>query len=422
MNQKKKLVIQLHAVASLLGYWFFHAIVILALGSSSTTVSIIYDAIQLLLALYVLFICRRDIVVESGCTQLKFFSLLLVLYTVRMFYDMAFGPFVGQVSTSMYLFDITITVGGTFVSVWAIIAGRKYIDIDKIVRLVFWIGIATAVAVLLKNNAIGESDVYEEGRMIGGQGLTSQHLARLGAIVVMASLHLLLNKEKRLTMKGFYFAGLIISGFLTLASGARGAVAALIVALGVYYVFSTRRSPLQVAMALVSVVLVVINIVPILIWISDYFPIFGQRMLRTILEDDQSGRAEIRRRAWEVTINNPLVGYSYRLFGSESGFRAHNGILEVSIALGIPITILYVYYVYIKGALIAVKNMTNRQLLFPTAMGVFALVASLAASSISNCVFDFAFCILVIACYYNNNLQKISNKWIIQNLRKKFFQ
>ena len=418
MNQKKIFVIQLHAVASLLGYWFIHSMAILALGSSSTIISIVYDAIQMFLAIYVLNICRRDIVVESECTQLKFFSLLLVLYTLRMFYDMAFGPFVGQVSTSSFLFDIILTVGSKFLSVWAIIASRKYIDIDKIVRLVFGIGFATVVAVLLKNDAIGGSGTYEDERMTGGQGLTSQHLARLGAIVVMASLHLLLNKEKRRTMKAIYIAGLIISGFLAFASGSRGAVAALIIAMGVYYIFSTRRNPLVVAIALVLVVLVVINIVPILIWISDYFPVFGRRMLLTILEDDQSGRQEIRNQAWEVTINHPFIGYSYRLYGYSSGFRAHNGILEVSIALGIPITLLYVYFVYIKGMLIAVKNMTNRQLLFPTTMGVFALVASMAASSISNAVFDFAFCILVIACYYNNNLQKISNKWTIKNLRK----
>lgn len=422
MNQKKIFVIQLHAVASLLGYWFIHSMVILALGSSSTIISIVYDAIQMFLAIYVLNICRRDIVVESECTQLKFFSLLLVLYTLRMFYDMAFGPFVGQVSTSSFLFDIILTVGGKFLSVWAIIASRKYIDIDKIVRLVFGIGFATVVAVLLKNDAIGGSGTYEDERMTGGQGLTSQHLARLGSIVVMASLHLLFNKEKRRVMKTFYIVGLITSGFLALASGARGAVAGLIVALGVYYVFSTRRSPWLVAMAILSVTMVVINIVPILTWISEYFPVFGRRMLLTILEDDQSGRQEIRNQAWEVTINNPFIGYSYRLLGSEQGFRAHNGILEVSIALGIPITLIYVYFVYVKGMLIAVKNMTNRQLLFPTTMGVFALVASMASSSISNAVFDFAFCILVIACCYNNNLQKISNKWTIKNLSKKSFQ
>lgn len=410
MNQKKIFVIQLHAVASLLGYWFIHSMVILALGSSSTIISIVYDAIQMFLAIYVLNICRRDIVVESECTQLKFFSLLLVLYTLRMFYDMAFGPFVGQVSTSSFLFDIILTVGGKFLSVWAIIASRKYIDIDKIVRLVFGMGLATVVAVILKSDAIGGAGTYEEGRMDAGQGLSSLALARLGSIVVMASLHLLFNKEKRRVMKALYFVGLITSGFLALASGARGAVAGLIVALGVYYVFSTRRSPLLVTIVLISVILVVINIVPILIWISDYFPVFGRRMLLTILEDDQSGRQEIRRRAWEVTINNPFIGYSYRLLGSEQGFRAHNGILEVSIALGIPITLFYVYFVYVKVMLIAVKNMTNRQLLFPTTMGVFALVASMAASSISNAVFDFAFCILVIACYYNNPEKQLSNK------------
>lgn len=406
MTKNKLFVIQLHAVMSLLGYWLFHAIVILAMGSSSTVFSIVYDAIQLFLAIYVMRICSRDIVVENDCAQLRFFSILLVLYTVRMIYDTAFGPFIGQVSTSMFLFDIIITVGGTFVSVWAIITSRKYIDIDKIVRLVFWFGLATTVAVLLNTNAIWGSDVYEEERVIAGNGLTSQALARLGSIVVMASVHLLFNNEKRRVMKAIYAAGLILSLWLALASGARAAVAALLIALGIYYVFSSRRNPLLIATALVAVVFIVINIVPILIWISDYFPVFGQRMLLTILEDDQSGRQEIRRLAWDVTINHPIFGYSYRLYGSESGYRAHNGILEVSIALGLPITILYVYYVYVRGMMIAVKNMVNRQLLFPTTMGVFALVASMAGSSISNAVFDFAFCILVISCYYNNFKKK----------------
>ena len=409
MNKTKVFAIQLHAVMSLLGYWFFHAMVFLALGASSTMFSIIYDAIQLSLALYVIIICNKDIAIERGCTELSFFSLLIALYAIRMLFDMGFGPFVGQVSTAMFLSDMLYTIGGTFVSVWAIIISRKYIDIDKIVRLVFWMGLAAIVAVLLRADVFEASDAYEEERMTGGQGLGTLALAKLGAIVAIASIHLLFNKEKRRVKKVFYIIGLILGVWLSLASGSRGAVAALVIALGLYFIFSTRRNPVLIAVAVVSVAFVVINIVPILTWLSDFFPVFGRRMLATLLEDDQGGRQAIRRQAWEVTINHPLLGYSYRLFGTESGFRAHNGILEVSIALGIPITLLFIFFVYVKGLLMALKNMVNRKLLFPTTLGVFALVSSMTSSSISNSEFDFAFCILVISCYYNSIKSQITN-------------
>ena len=401
MNKTRYFVIQLNAVMLLLGYWFFHAIVTLVIGESSRVMSIVFDGIQLIMSLYVIAVCHRDFVIEEKGTGLVFFSILLVLYSLRMFIDMIGGPFVGKLPTEVFLNDILLTVVGTFIPVWSFIISRKYIDVDTVVKFIFWVGLIIILAVRLNAQNIGNIDVYEEERMSGGQGLGSLVLVKVGAFVVMAAIHLLLNPlSKRKYLKIFYVLGLMMGVWIALASGARGGVVGLVIAVGTYFVFSSRHTVFLIVIAVIAVILVIVNIVPILTWLSDFFPVFGRRMLATVIENDQSDRQELRRQAIEITLNHPFFGYSYRMLPTPTGFRTHNGILEVSIALGIPVTILFIYFVYIKGVFLSLKNMINKSLIFPTTAAIFALSSSMSSSSISNGAFDFSVCFLFIACYY----------------------
>ena len=401
MNKTRYFVIQLNAVMLLLGYWFFHAIVTLVIGESSRVMSIVFDGIQLIMSLYVIAVCHRDFVIEEKGTGLVFFSILLVLYSLRMFIDMIGGPFVGKLPTEVFLNDILLTVVGTFIPVWSFIISRKYIDVDTVVKFIFWVGLIIILAVRLNAQNIGNIDVYEEERMSGGQGLGSLVLVKVGAFVVMAAIHLLLNPlSKRKYLKIFYVLGLMMGVWIALASGARGGVVGLVIAVGTYFVFLSRHTVFLIVIAVIAVILVIVNIVPILTWLSDFFPVFGRRMLATVIENDQSDRQELRRQAIEITLNHPFFGYSYRMLPTPTGFRTHNGILEVSIALGIPVTILFIYFVYIKGVFLSLKNMINKSLIFPTTAAIFALSSSMSSSSISNGAFDFSVCFLFIACYY----------------------
>ena len=342
MNNKY-FIIQLHAAMTLVGYWCFHAVFSLALGESSRVLSIVYDGIQLLMSLYVIRICKRDILVKGRYSILYFFSLTLVLYAIRMVYDMFCGPFVGKVTTDMFLSDIMLIVFSLFTGSYAIVASRRYINVDAVTRIVFYIGILGIISILL-NIIMGASYLSKNSRMDVSQGLGTLQLAKLGAIVIMASIHLIINSGKQTVQKLVYSIGLIMGVWLMLTSGSRGSVVGVVIALGAYLLFSFRRNKFVLILAITIVILIMVMLVPILTWLSDYFPVFSSRMLSTIIDEDQGEREEIFEKAIQFIMDNPIFGYSYRVEGSVTGWGPHNGILEIFLALGIPYGILFVYF------------------------------------------------------------------------------
>lgn len=400
MNKTNYLIIQLHAVMLLVGYYFMHSVVGVVLGGSTRFISIVYDGIQLVLSLYVVFLCHRNIRIERGKSVLSFLLLLMFLYSLRIVYDMAAGPFVGRIPQSWFRNDFLMIVVSTFTAVWAVIVGRKWIDLDIITQLVFWLGLITILCIVYSMRINGLVNSYQDDRLDGGQGLGTLALCKIGAIEAIASLHLILNIKKHKASFLFALLGLVLGVWLMLASGSRGGVAGFVIALGVYFLFSSRRNVILSVVAIIIVTLIVVNIVPILLWVSDYFPIFGQRMLNAVLENDQSSRQELRKAAINLILENPLFGYSYRLNPIETGFLPHNGILDVFLALGIPVGFLFVFFIYIKGMVMSLKMMTNTVFFFPSVFAVFVLVSSMSSSSLANREFDFAITVLAIAYYY----------------------
>lgn len=401
-------IVQLHAVLSVMGYWCMHSILSVAVGTTSSLSSIAYDGVQLAISLYVIFICRKDIIIEKGRPILLFYSILLVLYSLRMFFDMAAGPFSTTVSRNMFLNDILLTVFHCFMAAWAMITSRKYLDVRIITKIMFWMSTLTILLIILNLSIRGLGDMYEEERLDGGRGLGTLALVKIGAICTLSAFHLVMNERGKIR-KIIYAAGSILGLWLTMASGSRGGLAALVIAVGICWLFASRRNVLMMILAVIAIIVFIINIVPILIWLSDYFPVVGQRMLNTILENDQNGRIELRSQAFQLIADHPLFGYSYRLGASETGYSAHNGILSVVLALGIPIGLLFIYFIYIKSFLASIKMMPQKSAFFVTSMCVFVLVASMSGSSITDPRFGFAICLLAATYYYRNRLKMKSN-------------
>lgn len=405
MDRINKSIIQFHAVASILGYWCVHALLSLFVGETGRVASITYDGIQCALSIYVMIICAKEMIVERGRSLLTFFALLLVLYTVRMVLDMIGGPFLMVLPRTVFYNDFLLTVFCNFFAAWAIIASRRHLNIEAIVKTTFIMSSITIFAIIINLRIHGLSDAYEEERLDIGRGLGSLALAKIGALQIIAALHLLLNSTSR---KWIYILGLLMGGWLTLASGSRGGLAGLAIALGIYWLVSSRRKPLMAVVSIVTVTLFVINIVPILTWLSDYFPVVGHRMLNTILENEQSGREVLRRQAFELITEHPFFGYSYRLNTDITGYGAHNGILNVFLALGIPVGLLFVYFVYIKGFVIAIRIMRERRYIFSSILLIFVFVASMSGSSITDSRFNFAVCIIGALYYYHYKKQPLS--------------
>ena len=139
---------------------------------------------------------------------------------------------------------------------------------------------------------------------------------------------------------------------------------------------------------------VIVYIVPILEWISQYFPVIGYRMLETIIENDQSGREVLREKAYELIYNNPVLGYSYRLSPTPTGYRCHNGVLDIFLAFGIPLGLLVLYIAYFKSIIMATRLMDKKEYFMPVVMTIWVLVASMSGSGITDATFCFTMCLL----------------------------
>lgn len=401
MNETNYNIIQVHAVLSLLGFLLISAVSTFLFGNSTRAISVGYRAFQTALSIYVLLICHKDFAIGKGKSFYVFYILILLAYTLRMIFDMMAGPFVTILSRDVFLNDIMMVVLSCFTAAWAMIASRKYLNIEKIVKITFWIGF---IIVVMSRSLVASGGMalsYADSRLNISRGLHSLALVKLGVIEVIAAMHLLFNGNRETIWKIIYIVGLLLGTWIMLASGARGGMVGLIVALGIYWILSSRKNIGLTILAVTIIILVTINIVPILIWLSNYYPVVSNRLLETILEGEESNRDILRARAFNLIVQNPLFGFSYRLNADITGYTTHNGILDIMLALGVPMGLLFVYFFYIKGIIMAVRMMTNRQQLFSTVMALTFMISSMTGASITSESFLFSMCLLSSMYYYH---------------------
>lgn len=401
MSKFKINLIHIHAVLVLMGYWFCNSIVGLAYGGNSpASVSIIYRFIQMLISIWVLFICRNDLVIQKKDQLLYMYAIVLIFYALRMLYDMIFGPFSTLLVPNVFMEDIFMTVFGVFLSCFALISSRKYIDIDRVVLYIFIVGLVTIICILKQISLTEFKTLVEEERIEGGRGLSTLALVKIGAIVSLASLHILINKHSLYSL-----LGLCLGLFLTFGSGSRGGLVALVLTIFLYALIQAKNNILLFTAISVAIFIFFINLVPILEWLSNYFPIISKRLLMSILENDQSGRQELRQQAFQLISENPLFGYSYRLGPSETGYRCHNGMLDLFLAFGILGGLISVIICFIYPFILAIKNIANMEFFFPVTLMIWIIVASASSSGITNETFGFAVALLGCSIYYKQTIK-----------------
>lgn len=392
-------IVQLHVVLVLFGYWFVSGVANIILGETSQSISIGYRVFQFAVSLYVVFLCRKDIVNIQPNSLPIVCVFALIFFSIRVLLDSIGGVFVSVVPKSWFMKDILYTVVGIFFSAFALFASRKYIDIDRIVTLAFWVGLATIICVLLNLNNLDIN--IEEERADAGRGLGTLALVKIGAIETLLSLHLIFGNSSKKKLF-IYLIGLCLGIVTCLVSGSRGGLVAMILALGMYALVRYRKNIKIFTLCIFVILIIALNIIPILEFIGNYFPIISQRLIATIVENDQSGRAEIRDLAMQKIIDNPILGYSYRLFPSESGYGPHNGILEIFLYTGIPTGILLSSFFYIKSIFLTMRLIDAKKYFFPVCLLIFTLISSISGSLINSIIFWVAVA-LVCSSYYNKN-------------------
>ncbi len=396
MKQFKHNIIQLNVALTLMGYWFISALFGMLVGETTSSVSIGYRLLSVMISFVVIFLCKNDIYIEKRRSIFVFYAFVQILYTLRILIDIIGGPFAAILPTDVFMKDLIYIVGGIFTPVFSIIISRKYLDIELITRYVYWLGLFTIIMVLYTQSLMDIAFSYEEERMDGGRGLGTLALVKIGAIELLAAIHLMMNGKH----KYLYIIGAVLGAWLVLASGSRGGLVALIVALGYSMIVYSKKNILLNIIVIAAVVLMVVNIIPIMEWLASYFPVVSERLLMSILENDQSGRAELRAQAMELITTHPFFGYSYRLGDSLTGYGCHNGLLDIMLALGIPIGLLFVYFIYIKSVILLSRMIALKALFFPSVLCLFAIIHTLSGSGITNNVFGTAVCLMAVSYYY----------------------
>lgn len=390
-------LVNIFAVLSIFGFWGMHS-VLYALGSgANTAASVAYRAFQLGYAFVVIIACLGEL---SKALKRGFFLLLaiiLLFYSGRMLIDMYMGPFTAQLPHNVFVNDFLFIVGSVFSGAFALIAGYKYLNINFIAKLTFLVGVTATILLFYSLFLKGNLLTFEDDRLDLGGGLGSLALVKLGAVTFLAGMHLFINK---LFNKVLLILSMILTLFLSMASGARGGLVSLVIVLIIYTFIRNRTSLLLSLVTIILFILFVVNIVPILTWLSDFFPVIGERLLLTVVEGDEGNRELLRQKVYGLLLENPLTGFSYRMSTDITGYTTHNGILDVCLALGVPMGIVFLVTYYINLGFKALKKMSDKTSFFATAMFVYVLVASFTGSSVTDNIFDFSTC-LFISSYYS---------------------
>lgn len=394
LSKGNQRIVQINAVMTVLGFMLLHAVLGLFVGDTGRTVSYAYRVIQLILSLYVIVLLFKEARIGKMPSFLSIYVVLMVLFSIRMFYDKLYGPFVGAVPQSDFTENILTTVVGTFLPAFSIIASRKHLDFDYIAKLLFWGGLISLAGALVE--ALRFGIVIQEDRMEVGRAFGVLQIAQMSALVIISAVHLFINEKK---LKIIYVLGAVFAFVIVMATGARGGVVGMVIAIGLYFIVSSKKNKGLFLVVIIATVLFYINLVPILKSMKSVFPIFSQRMLETVVDKSTGGRDPLFEEAKRLIFENPIIGFSYRLNADSTGYSCHNGILDIMLALGIPIGILFVFEYYIKGMIMSLKRMVDKRFMFPTAVYIFSLVAAISGSSITNTTFCFSIGMLGAACY-----------------------
>ncbi len=398
MKLDKYNVIQLHVVLVLFGYYFVSSVLNLIIGDIDQTISIGYRLFQFLVSVYVLFLCRKNILEIKGHSLFVICLIAILFFSCRIVFDICFGPF-SNLPKALLFRDFFFYVIGVYFSSFVVFLSCKYINIEKVVLISFWMLFIAIICIILNISNI-EIDLNEE-RLDAGRGLSTLNIIRIGVFEVLLSIHLLLNRNFNIIKRIIFIIGLCLGIYTIMISGSRGGLVSLVFSLFIYFLIRNRRNIFKIILILISLIVVLLNIIPILEWIGTYFPVISQRMLLTIVEGDQSDREILREFAMQKIIENPLLGYSYRLFPTEYVWSSHNGILDVLQISGIPIGIFFLYFFYIKTTLLCIKVANNNNFFFPILLLLYSLIYSLSGGLIYSSVFWVSVALLY-SYYYNN--------------------
>ena len=367
---------------------------------NSSGLSLIYRAFHMLLTLYVLLVCKKGYHFGKNRVELKMYIFFMVCYSLRMLLDVFL--FIDNVPSQYLYFELVFTIGAVFLPITAVIISRKELDSDYIAKSIFWLSLLT---IILGIRGIMTHGVdVTEGRVELNSAQGSLSLVISGCILSLSSFYVYYNSIG-LLFKFSAVLGFILGLVAALISGSRGGIVAYVVSMSCYLVLRAEKFKIWLILVGCALLWCILNIVKVLESLSNYFPVFAERMLYAIETGDESGRDKLREDAINMILDYPILGYSYRINDDLSGAHAHNGILQVAVALGLPLCVVFFYFYYFRTLRISFKIVKSKSLAWWGIMAIYVIVTSLFGSALDLAYFGF-FVMMVWIVYYNQYNQK----------------
>lgn len=315
------------------------------------SVTVPYRAVAFFISMLVILLnIKKTVRMTFPLKVLSFFWLMLV---IRIFYDLNLRTDVSLNDTTqlwLYIFGICIP------SIVSVMKSYQQIDLHKIFKWVYFGVVIVLLLSFLSNQSLLNEE--EDVRMNANIGLQTISFGHFGVMGIVLSIYSLLKHENKLIFKILNIIVIFISAYFMFKAASRGPILALIIVLFFWIFAQGKISGIKISLLIILITLLITLINPILNFIGSVSPLL-QRRLEYALEGDSSGRDMLFKDAWEIFINNPLLGEQFAFFDKFGGFMySHNIVLDSFMGMGIVggFCMIYILWISIRYSFFCIKH------------------------------------------------------------------
>lgn len=319
--------------------------------------SILYRAFALAVSVVCILKNRSHLRIPHD-NHVRFFILILILLSFRIFYEVIVGDISDLPYASVKTQILLMTFGVSLLPTISVLLTYKKINWFRtfVVILVVLLLMLTKALISINSLYIDEETRFE----LNSRQSTLVFGDNSGRILLLASSILL---SKNLNEKNKFIKILcIVSIFVGVMGLARAAsrgpfVSTLVALLFLITVTSRRIKTLFVS----GLILASFSIAAILKFMADAAPVLFMRMSYTIEEGDTNGRVELAKRAFDLIVDNPIFGTNFLLVSSEGFNSYHNMYLSTMVGLGVVLG--FAFIIFIIQLLYKALRLRNRMYL-----------------------------------------------------------
>lgn len=320
----------------------------------SRTVTVPYRAFALSISLLVIFLNFRN-KVEKAPLAIKILWIYWFVLIIRIFYDTNFRIDVYINDTRqlwLYIFGIILP------AMYSVMISYRDIDLNRAFKWLYVGTVLTLVLSLFNNTSLLMNNAEITVRTEGNLALDTISFGHLGTMSLILSLFILNRGGTKLITKILVITVMLLSILIMLRAGSRSPVLALAVVL-LFWMFARGKNIVLGAFIVTAcIAILIINIEPVLTFIGNISPVMETRLRMAFFEGNTGGRDFVYKEAFNIFLNNPILGDQFAIFDKFGGFMySHNIILDALMGLGLlgGLVMIYILWVAIKKSYFLIK-------------------------------------------------------------------